>query len=180
MKFTPLSLPGAFLIDLEKNEDNRGFFARFYCDKEFSEIGLNTRWCQMNNSVTAEQATLRGLHFQKSPNAEVKLVRCLNGSIWDVIVDIRNESPSFGKWCAYELSASNRSMMYVPEGFAHGFISMTANVEILYMVSAPYSPASEETLFWNDPNVGINWPIHPRILSEKDRNGLSLSRITKY
>ena len=180
MKFKPLNLAGAFIIDLEKNDDGRGFFARFYCEKEFSNVGLNTNWCQINNSVTAERGTLRGLHFQKAPNAEVKLVRCLNGCIWDVIVDIRNESPSFGKWYAYELSALNRSMMYVPEGFAHGFISMTENVEILYMVSVPYAPASEETLVWDDPSVAINWPIHPRILSEKDRNGLSLSQITKH
>lgn len=168
MKFTETPLTGSYIIELEPRTDERGFFARFFCEKEFREHGLNTRWTQINNSLSKDVGTLRGLHFQRQPHAEVKLVRCLQGAIWDVIVDLREGSPSFGKWFASELSARNRKMMYVPKGFAHGFISLEADAEILYLVSDPYAPGAECILNWADPSVGITWPLSPTILSDKD------------
>jgi dTDP-4-dehydrorhamnose 3,5-epimerase len=170
MIFTELPLKGAYSINLSKREDERGFFARFFCEKEFQEMGLNTQWVQMNNSLSKLKGTIRGLHFQYPPNAEVKLIRCFRGAIWDVIVDIRKKSDTYGKWYGIELNEENRTMIYVPKGFAHGFISLTDNSEILYMVSSEYSKESEGTLKWNDPFHGIEWPIDPVIISEKDQN----------
>lgn len=170
MIFKPLPLEGAHLIQLEKFSDERGFFARYFCKDEFEKAGLESDFVQVNNSLSKEKGTLRGLHYQRPPQAEVKLVRCIKGAIWDVIVDIRKGSKSYGKWTGAELSEENRDMMYVPKGFAHGFISLTDDSEILYMVSAKYNPELEGTLRWNDPVHGIEWPIQPRILSEKDQN----------
>lgn len=168
MKFTALELKGAYLIDLEKREDSRGFFARYFCKDEFRRQGLETDWVQINNSMSVQPGTLRGLHFQRPPHAEVKLVRCIQGSIWDVILDIRKSSPTYGKWFGAELSSENRTMMYVPRGFAHGFISLSETSEILYLVSAPYNQKSEGTIRWNDPMHRIIWPIKPKELSKKD------------
>jgi dTDP-4-dehydrorhamnose 3,5-epimerase len=168
MIFTELPLRGAYRIDLSKKEDERGFFARFFCEKEFQGKRLNTQWVQMNNSMSKLRGTIRGLHFQYPPYAEVKLVRCFRGAIWDVIVDIRKDSDTYGKWYGTELNEENRSMMYVPKGFAHGFISLTDNSEILYLVSTPYTQSAEGTLRWNDPFQGIHWPIEPVVISEKD------------
>lgn len=170
MNFTELPLKGAYQIDLSKREDDRGFFARFFCEQEFKEKDLNTNWLQMNNSMSKLKGTLRGLHFQYPPYAEVKLVRCFRGAIWDVIVDIRENSETYGKWYGTELNENNRSMMYVPKGFAHGFVSLTDNSEILYLVSTPYTQSSESTLRWDDPFHAISWPIEPIIISEKDKN----------
>ena len=177
MYFTQIYLEGAYTIDLERREDERGFFARYFCEKEFAEIGLSTRWVQMNNSLSRERGTLRGLHFQCPPMAEVKVVRCLRGAIWDVIVDVRKESVTFGKWYGAELNEKNRTMMYVPEGFAHGFISLQRDSEILYMVSKSYAPDYEQTLNWNDQDVGIDWPIEPLVISEKDKHGTTLAKL---
>ena len=132
MKFISLTLAGAYLIDLEKREDNRGFFARCFCEKEFSTQGLEIRWVQMNTSLTRQSGSIRGLHFQYPPKAELKLVRCLQGAIWDVIVDIRLNSPTFGHWYGAELNERNRRMLYVPKGFAHGFQTLGSDVEMLY------------------------------------------------
>lgn len=170
MIFTQSPLSGAYLIDLEKKGDDRGFFARYYCEKEFAAHNLNTQWAQVNNSLSVVKGTIRGLHFQHPPHAEVKLIRCLTGSIWDVIVDIRKNSPTYGKWFGAELNAENRTMMYVPKGFAHGFITLTDNAEILYLVSTPYSQQAEGALRWNDPFHGIVWPGACTVLSEKDKN----------
>ena len=170
MIFNPLSLEGAYLIALNKREDERGFFARYYCDEEFKQLNLKTNWVQMNNSLSKQKGTLRGLHFQNPPHAEVKLIRCFRGSIWDVMVDIRKNSKTYGQWYGVELSAENRNMVYIPEGFAHGFISLSDDSEILYMVSSPYAGHAEGTLRWNDPFHQIEWPIEPSIISEKDRN----------
>ena len=178
MNFTPLPLAGAYLIDLEKKEDERGFFARYFCEREFSEQGLNTRWVQINNSMSGDVGTLRGMHFQRPPHAEVKLVRCLHGSIWDVVVDLRKGSDTYGKWFGATLSDENRTMMYVPKGFAHGFVSLESDSEILYLVSDFYAPEAERTLLWNDPDVGIQWPIEPRIISAKDKNATLLKDLT--
>lgn len=174
MIFTETKLKGNFLIDLQPQTDQRGFFARYFCEKEFSEEGLNTRWVQANNSMSIDVGTLRGLHFQRPPYAEVKLIRCLRGSIWDVVVDLRKESNTYGKWFGTTLSDANRTMMYVPKGFAHGFISLEPNSEILYLVSDFYAPKLEGILIWNDPDVGIQWPLAPQIISEKDLTGMSL------
>ena len=171
MKFLPTPLKGNFIINLEKKEDERGFFARYYCQKEFAQKGLNTQWVQINNSLSKNVGTLRGLHYQREPNSEIKLVRCLNGSIWDVVVDLRNFSPTFGKWYGAELSDVNRTMMYVPKGFAHGFISLEPNTEILYLVSDFYNPDVEGTLLWSDKDIGIEWPILPQVISHKDSLG---------
>jgi len=169
MIFKPLPLEGAHLIQLEKFSDERGFFARYFCKEEFKKAGLESEFVQVNNSLSRKKGTLRGLHFQRPPQSEVKLVRCIKGSIWDVIVDIRKGSKTYGKWVGAELNEENRDMMYVPKGFAHGFISLTEDSEILYMVSATYNPELEGTLRWDDPVHGIEWPIQPQVLSEKDQ-----------
>lgn len=168
MKFTETPIKGNYLINLELREDSRGFFSRFFCEKEFAEKGLNTSWAQINNSLSKEVGTLRGLHLQQPPYAEVKLVRCIQGAIWDVVVDVRKDSESYGKWFAAELNAQNRTMMYVPRGFAHGFITLKPDTEILYLVSTPYNPSSESTLKWNDPFHSIEWPLQPTVISDKD------------
>lgn len=175
MIFKETELEGNFLIDLQPRSDERGFFARYFCEKEFSEAGLNTRWVQINNSMSCNIGTLRGLHFQRTPHAEVKLVRCLRGSIWDVVVDLRRESETYGKWFGATLSEKNRTMMYVPKGFAHGFVSLESDSEILYLVSDFYAPEAEGTLIWNDPDVGIQWPIEPKFLSDKDQQGMRIT-----
>ncbi len=170
MIFKETSLQGAYLIDLDKREDERGFFARYYCQDEFIENNLEANWKQVNNSLSIEKGTLRGLHFQQAPYSEVKLVRCVKGSIWDVIVDVRINSLTYGKSFAAELNAENRTMMYVPKGFAHGFISLEENSEILYLVSEAYNPKFERTLKWDDPFHDVKWPISPIVISEKDSN----------
>lgn len=170
MIFTPTPIEGVFVISPEARSDERGFFARIFCAEEFAKYGLNSQWVQMNNSFTTQKGTIRGLHFQRAPSAEVKLVRCIRGIVWDVVVDLRSDSPTFGKWYAAELSAENRAMMYVPEGVAHGFQSLTDDSELLYMVSAAYSPMCEGGLRFDDPTVGITWPLSVSVLSDRDRN----------
>jgi len=177
MKFEQTNLIGNFLINLEKKEDDRGFFARYFCEKEFSEHGLNTKWVQINNSESKDKGTLRGLHYQREPKAEIKLIRCLKGAIWDVVVDLRYNSETYGKWFGKKLSDENRTMMYVPKGFAHGFISLEPNTEILYLVSDFYAPDLEGDLIWNDPNVAINWPVQPSVISDKDKAANTFKKI---
>lgn len=169
MKFIPTPLIGAYTIELEKRGDDRGFFARFFCEKEFAGAGLETRFVQINNSLSSKKGTLRGMHYQLPPAAEVKVVRCVRGGLFDVIVDLRAGSPTFGKWFGAELTAENRTVMYVPRGFAHGFITLTDNTEAFYLVSAFYSPENERGARWNDPAIGIQWPIDPTEQSDKDR-----------
>ena len=135
MIFKKTSLEGNYVINLELKEDERGFFSRFFCQKEFLEKGLNINWVQINNSFSIEKGTLRGLHYQKEPHSEIKLIRCIKGEIWDVVIDLREKSKTYGKWYGANLSAKNRSMMYVPIGFAHGFITLEPNTEIFYLVS---------------------------------------------
>jgi dTDP-4-dehydrorhamnose 3,5-epimerase len=169
VKFVPTPLEGAYLIELEKRGDHRGFFARFFCEREFAEAGLETRFVQVNNSLTAARGTLRGMHLQLPPAAEVKVVRCIRGALHDVIVDLRPDSPSYLKWFGADLSADNRVMMYVPRGFAHGFMTLTDDAEALYLVSAFYSPATERGMRFDDPQFGIRWPMPPEEMSAKDR-----------
>jgi dTDP-4-dehydrorhamnose 3,5-epimerase len=168
MIFTPTPLAGAHLVDLEKRGDARGFFARVFCEREFAAAGLETRFVQVNNSLSAKRGTLRGLHYQLPPAAEVKLVRCLKGALWDVIVDLRPDSPTFRRWFGAELTAENRRMMYVPRGFAHAILTLTDETEALYLVSAFYAPEQERGVRWNDPAIGIEWPLTPVEISPKD------------
>lgn len=168
MKFNKTPLEGAFTIDLEKREDDRGFFGRFFCINEMREKGLTTQIVQINNSQSRYAGTLRGMHYQLSPKAETKIVRCIKGALWDVILDLRKESPTFGLWYGEELTAENRRVMYVPKGFAHGFISLTENTEAFYLVDEFYSLENERGIRWDDPKFKINWPRKPEVLSEKD------------
>lgn len=168
MKFHPTPLKDAYTIELEKRGDDRGFFARFFCENEFGAQGLVTRFVQVNNSLSAKKGTLRGLHYQLAPAAEVKVVRCIRGALFDAIVDIRPDSPTFGKWFGAELTAENRTMMYVPRGFAHAILTLTDDTEALYLVSDFYSPENERGVRWNDPRFNIAWPITPAEISEKD------------
>lgn len=168
MKFHKTPLEGARVIELEKRGDDRGFFARYFCEREFAADGLETRFVQINNSLSSKKGTLRGMHYQLPPSPEVKVVRCVRGSLWDAIVDLRPDSPTFMKWFGAELSAENRLMMYVPRGFAHGLLTLTDDVEAIYLVSAFYDPQAERGLRWNDPAIGIEWPIAPVEISPKD------------
>jgi dTDP-4-dehydrorhamnose 3,5-epimerase len=168
MRFTPTPLAGAVLIDLDKREDERGFFARFFCEREFAEAGLETRIVQINNSLSRDRGTLRGMHYQLGEAAEVKLVRAVKGALWDAILDLRPGSATFGQSFGAELSAENRRMMYVPRGFAHGFLTLEENTEALYLVTAFYDPARERGVRWNDPRFRIRWPAEPLVISDKD------------
>jgi dTDP-4-dehydrorhamnose 3,5-epimerase len=170
MIFNRAPLTGVFTIDLEKRGDERGFFARVFCEKEFAEHGLVTHFVQVNNSLSAEKGTLRGMHYQLAPHAEVKLVRCIRGSLYDVVLDLRPDSPTFGQSFGAELSAENRRMMYVPKGFAHGFITLQDDTEAFYFVDAFYAPQHERGVRYNDPKFSIHWPIEPTVVSEKDQN----------
>ncbi len=168
MKFLPTPLNDAYLIELERRGDDRGFFARFFCQNEFGKAGLVTQFVQINNSLSTTKGTLRGLHYQLAPAAEVKVVRCLRGALFDCIVDIRPDSSTFGQWFGAELNEDNRLMMYVPRGFAHAILTLKDNTEALYLVSDFYSPENERGLRWNDPRFGIAWPIDPVEVSPKD------------
>lgn len=169
MKFTQLPIQGAYEIDLAKQEDERGFFARLFCEKEFAEYQLETNFVQVNNSLSHEKGTLRGLHYQLAPMEEVKLVRCIRGAIYDLILDLRTDSSTYGQTFGLELNADNRKMLYIPKGCAHGFLTLTENSELLYLVSEYYSRELERGIRWNDPHFDIAWPFHPRVISERDR-----------
>ena len=170
MKFIPTILNGSFTIQLDPINDERGWFARYFCKKEFSTIGHEKEWVQMNHSFSLKKGTLRGMHFQKPPHSEVKLVRCIQGSVFDVIIDLRKDSPTFLKWFGTELSAENKLMMYIPEGFAHGFQTLEDNSGLLYMHTAYYSPEAEDGLRYNDPQVNISWPLEISESSMRDTN----------
>ena len=166
LRETPLS--GAFLIDLSRRGDSRGFFARLFCEKEFAAAGLEANYVQINDSLSSNAGTLRGLHYQLPPFQEVKVVRCIRGALWDCIVDLRPASPTFKRWFGVTLSADNRTMLYVPRGFAHGFITLSEDAEVVYLVSAPYAPEHERGLRWSDPELAIEWPRQPAEMSDKD------------
>lgn len=168
MIFTETKLSGAFIIDLEKRGDSRGFFARSFCQDEFERHGLVNKVVQTNVSLSKHQGTLRGMHYQEAPYAETKLVRCTQGAIYDVIVDIRPESPTFKQWIGVELSSSNHRMLLVPQNFAHGFITLMDDSEVTYQVSQVYHPGSERGLRYNDPALGIIWPREVNVISDKD------------
>lgn len=170
MKFNPTPLAGAYTIELERKGDDRGFFARFFCMEEFAKAGLINTFPQINNSLTRNKGTLRGMHYQLPPSAEVKVVRCIRGSLYDVILDLRPDSATFGKWFGETLTAENRTMMYVPQGFAHGFVTLEDDTEAFYLVSSIYAPQQERGVRYNDPAFGIQWPLDPVEISEKDKN----------
>lgn len=169
MKFTETSLQGAYIIDIEPQEDERGFFARTWCVREFEEHGLNSRLVQCSVSHNKKKGTLRGMHYQAKPHEEVKLVRCTRGAIFDVIVDLRPDSPTFRRWSGISLSADGHCMIYVPEGFAHGIQTLVDDTEVFYQISEFYHPASARGVRCNDPAFGIEWPIAEMILSDRDR-----------
>ncbi len=169
MKFVEAPLAGAFLIEPEPRADARGFFARAFCRREFEARGLNPDVAQCNISFNPRKGTLRGMHFQLPPHQEAKLVRCLRGAIHDVIVDLRPDSPTFKRWFGARLDDDNRAMLYVPGGFAHGYITLADNCEVFYQVSEFYHPESERGVRWNDPAFAIQWPLEPLLLSDKDR-----------
>lgn len=170
MVFKETPLKGAYVIDLEKRGDERGFFARVFCEREFAEHGLATHFVQVNNSLAEHAGTLRGMHYQLPPKAEVKLVRCIRGALRDAVIDLRQESETFGQHFSVNLTAENRRMLYVPKGFAHGFITLVPNTEAFYMVDEFYAPELERGIRWDDRRFAIDWPMQPTVMSDKDRS----------
>ncbi len=170
MIFTETALKGAFVVEIKKLEDDRGFFGRSWCANEMKDHGLSANVCQANTSFSVKKGTLRGMHYQINPYQESKLVRCTRGSILDVIIDLRTDSPTFKQWIGVELTQDNYKMLYVPEDFAHGFITLEDNCEVTYLVTQFYTPGAERGIRWNDPFFNILWPFHPAVISEKDKN----------
>lgn len=170
MRFTDTPLAGAVVIDLEPVHDERGFFARSWCRDEFAARGLSGAIAQCSVSFNARRRTLRGLHYQAAPYEEVKAVRCTQGAIYDVIVDLRPESSTYLGWFGVELSAANRRMLYVPKGVAHGFLTLSDATEVYYQISEPYVAHAARGVRWNDPRFGIEWPAPPEVISERDRS----------
>jgi dTDP-4-dehydrorhamnose 3,5-epimerase len=168
MIFTELALAGAYMVDVNRVGDERGFFARSFCAEEFAAQGLAPVMTQCSVSFNAAKGTLRGLHYQAAPHAEEKLVRCSRGAIFDVIVDLRPGSPTYRRWFGTELTADNYRALYVPKGFAHGFMTLADDSEVYYMISVPYAAGSAAGVRWNDPAVGIRWPLPPAVIAERD------------
>jgi dTDP-4-dehydrorhamnose 3,5-epimerase len=168
MQFDPTMLRDAYLIQLEPARDNRGSFARTFCVEEFAAHGLESNYPQHSISVSARTGTLRGIHYQRDPHSEAKLVRCTRGAILDVIIDIRPDSPTYCRWHGFELSSANSHQLYVPKGFAHGFQTLSDDTEVNYLISAPYKPELAHGIRYNDPAFGITWPLSVTEISEKD------------
>ena len=168
MKFNPTPLRDAYTIELERRGDDRGFFARVFCANEFAQAGLEPSFVQVNNSLSAKKGTLRGMHYQLPPKAEVKVVRCVRGALWDAVLDLRPDSPTFAQSFGAELTADNRLMMYVPRGFAHAILTLTDDTEALYLVSEFYGPEQERGVRWDDSKFNVTWPIKPSEVSAKD------------
>lgn len=168
MKFKETKLNDAYILELEKHEDERGFFARAYCVNEFQEKGIEFPVVQANVSFNRYKHTLRGMHYQQQPHGEAKLVRCTRGAIFDAIIDVRPDSSTYMEWIGVELTDQNYRMLFVPEGFAHGFITLEDKTQVTYQVSEFYTPGAERGIRWNDEAFNINWPAEPEIISEKD------------
>ena len=168
--FIEIQLQGAYIIEPEKLEDERGFFARSWCEREFDAHNLNPRTVQCNISFNSKKGTLRGMHYQAAPRAEAKLVRCTRGAIYDVVIDLRPESPTLGKWYGIELTPGNGLMVYAPEGFAHGFQTLEDSAEVFYQISEFHAPECARGVRWNDPAFAIEWPISEPIMLKRDRN----------
>lgn len=178
MIFNPLPLNGAFEVLLQPREDARGFFSRFFCEEEFSGQGLNTHWAQMNLSLTRGLGSLRGLHFQRGDAADIKLVRCLRGRVFDVIVDLREGSSGFGQYIGVELDAERRNAIYIPKGFAHGFQTLAEEAELQYFHSHPYAPDHEGGVNLMDSDLAIKWPLPQAKMSERDKTLPALTEIS--
>ena len=170
MKFVETTFKGVYLIEIEKKEDERGFFARTFDKKSLIDLNLETNLFQNNISFNKKAKTLRGMHYQKYPNEEVKIIRCTKGKIFDVIIDLRSNSNSYKKWFSIELTSDNYKMLYVPKGFAHGFLTLEDNSEIFYQMSDCFIPESALGIHWNDPSIGIKWPFIPSVISERDNS----------
>jgi dTDP-4-dehydrorhamnose 3,5-epimerase len=168
MIFTESPLRGAYVVELERLTDERGFFARSYCAEEFAARGLGLELRQCSVSYNARKGTLRGMHYQGAPHEEHKLVRCTAGAIFDVIIDVRESSPTYRHWFGTELTAANRRSLFIPPGFAHGFLSLTDHAEVYYMISVAHAPEFSRGLRWNDPVFGIDWPLAPTVISARD------------
>ena len=168
MRFTPTTLKDAVLIEPERRSDPRGWFARTFCEEEFAAAGLKTRFVQHNASANPKAGTLRGMHYQNPPHAEVKVVRCTRGAIFDAIIDLRPDSPSFREWQGFRLDPENGHMLYVPEGFAHGYLTLRDDSEVSYLVSYPYTPGAEGGLRYDDPAFAVDWPREVALVSDKD------------
>jgi dTDP-4-dehydrorhamnose 3,5-epimerase len=169
MRFQATQLNGVFVVDLDRIDDERGFFARSFCEKEFAASGLDAHFVQCNVSYNRLAGTMRGLHFQAEPHGEAKLVRCTMGAIYDVVVDVRVDSPTYLKWFGAEISAENRTALFVPRGFAHGFQTLVDHSEVLYQMSEFFHPESARGIRWNDPAIGVAWPLRNLVISDKDR-----------
>jgi len=181
VRFVPTPLAGAFLLEPERREDDRGFFARTWCDEEADAAGIAVRWVQCNVSFNRRAGTLRGLHFQAAPHAEAKLVRCTAGAIHDVIVDLRHGSATFGRWFAAELTAANQRALFVPEGFAHGFQTLADDSEVFYQMSAAYRAGAGRGLRWDDPELAIRWPhAQTRTVSARDQSWPHLADVALH
>jgi dTDP-4-dehydrorhamnose 3,5-epimerase len=170
MIFNKTRLEGAYIVEMEKHEDERGFFSRSWCKNEFEDHGLNSRLVQANIGFSLKRGTLRGLHYQMPPYEEVKVVRCTMGAIYDVIVDLRPDSQTYKQWLSVELNCDNRKMLYVPEGFAQGYITLIDNTEMYYHTSQFYAPKSARGIRYDDPSFSIDWPIKVAVISEADKN----------
>ena len=170
MKFQETPLDGAYVIELEPFHDDRGFFARGWCQREFTAHGLNGNVSQVNLSYNKSKGTMRGMHYQVPPHAETKLVRCVRGALYDVIIDLRSESATFGRTFGVELNCENRKMLYVPERFAHGFITLQDDTEAIYQASEFYAPGSERGIRFDDPLFKIDWPVEIEVISDKDKS----------
>jgi dTDP-4-dehydrorhamnose 3,5-epimerase len=168
MKFHPLEIKGAYLIDIDYRADERGGFARTFCKDEFGQIGHAKEFVQLNQSWNTKKGTLRGMHYQVPPFKEIKLVRCICGSVFDVIIDLRKDSPTFLKHVSVELSAKNKKMIYIPEGLAHGFQTLEDDTQLVYHHTEYYKPGFEGAIHYADPAIGIKWPIPVSTISEKD------------
>jgi dTDP-4-dehydrorhamnose 3,5-epimerase len=170
MRFCPTTLPGAWLVQLEPARDNRGYFARTFCVDEFAIHELETNFPQHSIAYSGKTGTIRGMHYQREPHSEVKVVRCIRGSIWDVIIDIRPDAPTYLHWQGFELSDGNGDQLYVPAGFAHGYQTLCDDVEVNYLISIPHAPRSACGIRYDDPTFGINWPLPVTEISERDRH----------
>ena len=168
MRLHRTPLDGAWLISFEPARDERGYFTRTFCTREYANHGLETRYVQHSTSFTTSRGTLRGMHFQRPPHSETKVVSCLRGAIWDIIIDLRPESPTFRHWCGFELSAANRHQLYIPKGFAHGFQTLTNDTEVAYLISTFYAPDAASGVRYDDPAFAITWPLRVSQISAKD------------
>lgn len=168
MEFSPLGLPGVYLVDTVPHRDHRGFFARLFCEKEFGDKHLVSRFSQHSVSYNARSGTVRGMHFQAAPAGETKIVRCIAGAVMDVIVDLRRDQPTYLKWIGVELSAANRRALYIPTGLAHGFQTLAPDSELLYLIDKPYVPEAARGVRWNDPAFQVEWPQSITVIAEKD------------